>query len=104
MARPGNAVPPDSLLQENPWEKRLSATEREIVHRLVEAKGDAVPLEELARFIDAPTLVARINALRVHITRLRRKIETDPGKPSHIVTVRRVGYRLTEKGNSEEHA
>ncbi len=104
VARPGNAILPDSLLQETPWEKRLSATEREIVHRLIEAEGDVVPLEELARFIDAPTLAARVNALRVHITRLRRKIEADPGKPNHIVTVRRVGYRLAEKGNSEAHA
>jgi two-component system OmpR family response regulator len=30
----------------------------------------------------------------VHVRWLREKIETDPGKPRHLVTVRGVGYRL----------
>ena len=30
----------------------------------------------------------------IHIAKLRRKIESDPKEPSHIVTVRGAGYRL----------
>ncbi len=30
----------------------------------------------------------------VHIRWLRAKIEADPSRPAHIVTVRGVGYRL----------
>ena len=30
----------------------------------------------------------------VHVGRLRRKIELDPGSPRHLVTVRGLGYRL----------
>jgi len=30
----------------------------------------------------------------IHIAKLRRKIETDPKKPTHLVTVRGAGYRL----------
>ncbi|MBX3313717.1 MAG: response regulator transcription factor [Actinobacteria bacterium] len=30
----------------------------------------------------------------VHVRRLRAKIETDPGDPQHLVTVRGVGYRF----------
>jgi DNA-binding response OmpR family regulator len=29
-----------------------------------------------------------------HVAELRRKLERDPAKPRHIVTVRKVGYRL----------
>ena len=30
----------------------------------------------------------------VHVGRLRRKVEADPGSPRHLVTVRGLGYRL----------
>ncbi len=30
----------------------------------------------------------------IHIAKLRRKIETDPSRPRHLVTVRGAGYRL----------
>ena len=33
------------------------------------------------------------SALTVYIRRLRAKIEDDPAKPDHIVTVRRMGYK-----------
>lgn len=34
------------------------------------------------------------NALMVHIHHLRHKIETDPKKPSHIITQRGLGYKF----------
>ena len=36
------------------------------------------------------------SALTVYIRRLRAKIEDDPAKPDHIVTVRRMGYKWNE--------
>ena len=32
-----------------------------------------------------------------HIAELRRKLENDPAKPRHILTVRKAGYRLDAK-------
>jgi DNA-binding response OmpR family regulator len=29
-----------------------------------------------------------------HIAELRRKLETDPAHPEHILTVRKIGYRF----------
>lgn len=34
------------------------------------------------------------NSLMVHIRRLREKIEENPSKPEHILTVRGLGYKL----------
>jgi two-component system response regulator RegX3 len=30
----------------------------------------------------------------IHMAKLRRKIEVDPGEPANLVTVRGAGYRL----------
>jgi DNA-binding response OmpR family regulator len=38
------------------------------------------------------------NSLIVHIRRLREKIEEDPSKPTHLQTVRGLGYRLNIGG------
>ncbi len=32
----------------------------------------------------------------MHVSNIRSKIEDDPGKPSHIKTVRGLGYRFDE--------
>src|SRR5579864_4436315 len=38
--------------------------------------------------------VGDTKTLDVHVKRLRAKIETDPAKPRHIVTVRGLGYKF----------
>ena len=42
--------------------------------------------------------VGDTKTLDVHIKRLRAKIETDPAKPRHIVTVRGLGYKFESVG------
>lgn len=37
------------------------------------------------------------NTLMVHVRRLREKIEVDPSYPRHLLTVRGLGYRLSEE-------
>jgi two-component system, OmpR family, KDP operon response regulator KdpE len=39
---------------------------------------------------------AHVQYLRIYIGTLRRKIEEDPERPIHILTVTGVGYRLRE--------
>jgi two-component system response regulator RegX3 len=38
--------------------------------------------------------VGDTKTLDVHVKRLRSKIEGDPAKPEHLVTVRGLGYKL----------
>jgi two-component system response regulator RegX3 len=33
----------------------------------------------------------------VHIKRLRQKLEADPARPRHIVTVRGLGYKFVDE-------
>ncbi|MCB9139803.1 MAG: winged helix-turn-helix domain-containing protein [Caldilineaceae bacterium] len=76
------------------WLNKLSSTEVEIVRKLEQAQGKAVPVEDLAESVSAETNEARINGLRVHISRLRNKLEANALLPPRIVTVRGIGYRM----------
>ncbi len=42
----------------------------------------------------ARTLGIETRTVDIHIAKLRRKIESDPGEPRHLITVRGAGYRL----------
>ncbi|CAH2714553.1 Sensory transduction protein regX3 [Neobacillus rhizosphaerae] len=43
------------------------------------------------------------NTVMVHIRKLREKIEDNPSKPRHIITVRGLGYKFVPDGGSHEH-
>lgn len=47
-------------------------------------------LEEVWRY--EPDVMSR--TVDVHVVELRRKLEADPARPSHLLTVRKTGYRL----------
>ena len=40
--------------------------------------------------------VGDTKTLDVHVKRLRQKIETDPHEPTHVVTVRGLGYKFVD--------
>ena len=42
------------------------------------------------------TYVGDENAVNVHISRLRNKLEKDPRNPEYVVTVWGIGYKLGE--------
>ena len=48
-------------------------------------------LKEVWRYANTDVMTRTID---IHISELRRKLETDPSKPRHILTVRKAGYRL----------
>lgn len=69
---------------------RLTEAEVELMRRLARSANAPVDRLELAR--DTADITGR--AVDVQVTRLRRKIETDPKNPRYLQTVRGVGYRL----------
>ena len=70
---------------------RLTEAEVRLLRRLAVAAHSAVGRMDLARDSTDPTG----RAVDIQVTRLRRKIEADPGNPRYLRTVRGVGYMLT---------
>ncbi len=77
--------------------RKLTPTENALLSVLITHRGNIV---------DADTLIDRVwqldpsikdrNALRVHIHRLRNKLEEDPDHPQWIRTERGIGYSFSE--------
>jgi two-component system, OmpR family, phosphate regulon response regulator OmpR len=70
---------------------RLTAAEAGLLGSLAARAGEAVSREELSQ--SAP-FSGNIRNVDVQMTRLRRKIETDPRYPRYLQTVRGTGYAL----------
>lgn len=60
--------------------------------------GKALPRAYLIGQAWGTDFYGQTKTLDVHIRRLREKIERDPARPRHIITVRGVGYRFEEAG------
>jgi two-component system, OmpR family, response regulator RegX3 len=71
----------------------LPLKEFELLELLVANAGRVLTRDTLIDRIWGPNYFGDTKTLDVHVKRLRAKIETDPGHPSRIVTVRGVGYR-----------
>jgi two-component system phosphate regulon response regulator OmpR len=69
---------------------RLTDREKQILSIFAEQPGATVPRHKIVG--DDSGLGER--TVDVQINRLRRKIETDPGNPIYLQTVRGIGYRL----------
>ncbi|WP_343116298.1 response regulator transcription factor [Ostreiculturibacter nitratireducens] len=77
---------------------RLTATEAQLMRIFAARAGEPVSraelVEELGRGAGREGGAAQDRAVDVQITRLRRKIETDPRQPRYLQTVRGAGYML----------
>lgn len=75
----------------------LTGAEYRLLCLLVKNTGCTVPRDTIlsALWDDAGNFVDD-NTLSVYIRRLREKVETDPSRPEHLVTVRGFGYRWRE--------
>ena len=75
-------------------EVQLTPTEARLLQPLVANLGEIVATETLLSRGWADTEEAEPSYVWVSMRRLRQKIEIDPDRPVHLVTVRGVGYRL----------
>ncbi len=75
--------------------KRVSLTDAEIalLRALGSRLGEVLSREALCKTVGGGT---NERAIDVQVTRLRRKIEPDPGFPRYLRTVRGQGYRLVD--------
>jgi two-component system, OmpR family, response regulator RegX3 len=71
----------------------LPLKEFELLEFLLTNAGRVLTRDVLIDRIWGPNYFGDTKTLDVHVKRLRAKVESDPAKPSRIVTVRGVGYR-----------
>ncbi|MCR4605933.1 MAG: response regulator transcription factor [Eubacterium sp.] len=72
----------------------ISGKEFELLKLLLENKGTTMKKEYIFNTIWGSDSESEFQTLNVHINSLRKKIEKNPKKPEHIVTVWGVGYRF----------
>jgi len=73
---------------------RLTATESQLMRIFAACPGEAVSRAKLVEDLGRDRGQAQERAVDVQITRLRRKIESDPKQPRYLQTVRGAGYML----------
>lgn len=74
----------------------LTPTEYTILHTLVNYAGKVFTHQQLIREVWGGNYETNAHLLRVNISNLRRKIESNPLQPRHIITEPGVGYRFKE--------
>ena len=75
----------------------LTITENNILRHLMEHYGYIVTHSSLAEAIWGDDYPGSSDSLKVHIRRLREKIELDPSNPQFILTKTGVGYFLAKQ-------
>jgi two-component system phosphate regulon response regulator OmpR len=73
---------------------RLTATEAQLMRIFAANPGEPVSRTQLVEDLGRDGGQAQERAVDVQITRLRRKIESDPRQPRYLQTVRGAGYML----------
>lgn len=81
---------------------KLRPTEFRLLYQLIENAGWVVPHETLLAKVWGYEYQEEIHYLRLYITYLRQKIETDPSNPRYILTERGVGYRFVDYRKLQE--
>jgi len=72
----------------------LTPKEFDLLCALLRAGGAVVPRGELLRQVWGYRSAAVTRTLDTHVAELRRKLEPEPAAPRHILTVRKIGYRV----------
>ena len=73
---------------------RLTTTESQLMKIFTSALGEPISRVDLVTSLGRDISSAQDRAIDVQITRLRRKIEVNPGQPRYLQTVRGAGYML----------
>jgi two-component system KDP operon response regulator KdpE len=73
---------------------RLTGTEYTLLALLARNEGKVLTHRYLLTQVWGPSYIEESQYLRVFVAQLRKKIESDPNRPAHIITEPGVGYRF----------
>lgn len=95
-ASPRNRLDEDTrMLHLDGREVPLTPSEYRIMAAMTAASGRAFSRDQLLDLMDEAGAVESFDrAIDIHISRLRSKLEVDPRRPKHLLTVRGLGYRF----------
>ena len=71
--------------------------EFDLLESLMRRRGRLATRETLIDEVWGPDYFGATKTLDVHIKRLRQKLEADPARPIHILTVRGLGYKFVDE-------
>ncbi|GGM27300.1 response regulator [Dactylosporangium sucinum] len=74
--------------------QHLTRTEWLILDLLARNPGKLIGHRELLQHVWGPTYLDQTHYLRQYIGQLRRKLESDPARPRHLLTEPAMGYRF----------
>lgn len=80
----------------------FTAKELSLLKKLYENRGKIVTFDALCNAAWGDSYYGYENTLMVHIRHLREKIEEEPSNPKWILTIRGIGYRLSEEGTGKK--
>jgi two-component system KDP operon response regulator KdpE len=87
---------PARVVRKSGVEVHLTAKEYAMLRLLVQHRGKVVTHRQILRELWGPNAEDQTHYLRVHMTHLRQKLESEPHSPAHLRTEAGIGYRLVE--------
>ena len=84
----------DSTIIRDGKVQTMTAKEYMLLRKLAENKGKIVSIDSLCDTLWPDGSYGLESSLMVHIRHIREKMEDDPSRPEHLITVRGLGYKL----------
>lgn len=85
------------IVKKNSETIKLTSTEYTLLILLAQHEGKVLTHSFILKQVWGPNQINESQYLRVYIAQLRKKIETDPNRPTHLITESGVGYRFIGK-------
>ncbi len=82
------------LAERNGTAVDLTALELKVLAALIDAKGHLLSREQLIERAWGPGVSISDRVVDNHVLNLRRKLEAEPARPRHLLSVRGLGYRF----------
>ncbi len=75
---------------------QLTPKEFDLLETLLKRRGRMLTRRFLIEEVWGPSYFGDTKTLDVHVKRLRKKVEPEPHRPSHILTLRGLGYKFVD--------
>ncbi len=79
----------------------LTPKEFKLLHLLIENRNQVLSRKKIMQTVWETDYMGDTRTLDVHIRWLREKIEDNPSRPKHLITIRGVGYRFITDAEPE---